>query len=151
MNISTRTTRTKIKTGPGPEPIIGTRNERDRDQFSGTEITGTGGLVPVSVPIQKPVPVAVLRRSLPTSQGVEWKLHWQWPYFHHKTIKTRKDNFGLDIQSTGWLRYSRWGKNEPCDLQKVRGKTRQENIFALIVAFLHIVSIPFPYQNTKLM
>ena len=42
MNISTITTGTKIKTGPGP--IIGTRNDwdQDQDQSSGPEITGTG-------------------------------------------------------------------------------------------------------------
>ena len=39
MNISTRTTGTKTKTRPGP--IIGARNEWDRDQSSGPEITVT--------------------------------------------------------------------------------------------------------------
>ena len=44
MNISTRTTGTKIKTGPGQGPIIGIRNDRDwdRDKSSGPEMTGIG-------------------------------------------------------------------------------------------------------------
>ena len=42
MNISRRTTGTKIWTGPVQGLIIVTRNDRDRDQSSGPEMTRTG-------------------------------------------------------------------------------------------------------------
>ena len=80
MNISTRTTGTKIKTVPGQGPIIRTRDDQDRDLSSGPEMTGTGP-APGTVPV------------LETFSGVRRSQDTSIPGAHQEKVKKNVNGF----------------------------------------------------------